>query len=488
MSSTTVAPSQQLNGVSAVPPELLREADFLDKLLQIRDAVFASKHPRIHLPPNVLEHVAPRPTQQPTPPSASRPTTNGTPTSHQPLQLFPPRSESSLQQSQAPNEYSSPAHAAPRSFSAKSASSGIDPVLLTKSDHLIRAELQLKRQQIERAIKDQFDRKGRANDTSVEDRETHFDVEDVLIKAQALVEPVSGLQSTANNSESSESFDENSYYSSQANSWSSEEINSNQTAHGADIAEPLTPQANRSAFDAQLTAAKLASHPEPATKRVEPAVIDLDEEPYEPADDIEIYEPEPAKVPEEDEDEDYSPPPADVVGPSGPNRGRQRDRGNEGHSGMNGYDNSTFLLSVLTISLLFISLSKGLRRFFLCGNESPGRVVTPIPNFSATISACPLQLSSHLAAASTSNVLIFNQGHQGDKAQLDIHLSSTIRESVGVRKNGGRNGVNKQTSVLSALPNRSLKKNLSLLRLSQVIPIHNLVSAELYSPFPMTLR
>jgi len=57
--STTAAPPY-LNGSSVVPAEVLREADFLQKILQIRDEVLASKHPRIHLPPKVIEQVAPR--------------------------------------------------------------------------------------------------------------------------------------------------------------------------------------------------------------------------------------------------------------------------------------------------------------------------------------------------------------------------------------------------------------------------------------------
>jgi hypothetical protein len=319
MSSTTFAPPPQLNGAGAIPAEAIRETDFLEKLLQIRDEVFASKHPRIHLPPKVLEQVVPRPAQQLTPPVTTRLATNGAPNGNPSPQLFPPHSESSLQQYQVPNEYNPPAHV-PRSF-AKSTSSGIDPILLTKSDHLIRAELQLKRQQIERALKDNFDKKGRGNDASVDDRDTYFDVEGVLARAQALVKPVSGLPATAaNNSDVSESFDENSYYSSKANSWSSDERDSNQAA----------------AIDAQLTAAKPIAHSESASKQVDPMVIDLDEEPYEPADDIEIYEPEPARIPEEQEESDYSPPPADI-GPAEPNRGRQRNRPTERNGGMNGY-------------------------------------------------------------------------------------------------------------------------------------------------------
>ncbi|KAF2472920.1 uncharacterized protein BDR25DRAFT_302513 [Lindgomyces ingoldianus] len=330
--SSALAASPHLHGNGVVLPDTPREVEFLDKLLQIRDEVLGSKHARIHLPPKVLEQVAPRPAQQ-TPPFPSRPTTNGTPNGSHSSHPFPPRPESSLQHYLPVSGYSSPAQPAQRPYTSKSASSGIDPVLLTKSDHLIRAELQLKRQQIERGLKDQFDKKGREKDNAIE--EAQLDVEGVLAKATELVKPLSGLQIAANHSESSESFDENSYYSSQAYSWSSEEVDPNRHGIGADTTVPLTQQAKHSATEAQLTTAKAASRVEPKPRQADTALIDLDEEPYEPADDIEIYEPELAQARDEREESEYSPPPADVT-TLGPNRGRGQDRGQNNHGGING--------------------------------------------------------------------------------------------------------------------------------------------------------
>jgi len=315
MSISAVHPPP-VNGASVVSADVLREAEFLQHLLQIRDQVFASKHPRIHLPSKVIEQVAPR--LPPTP--VSRPSTNGT-TNGSASHSFPPRSGSSLQQPAPPIQPTQ------RPYSAASSSS-IDPILLTKSDHLIKAELQLKRQQIERQLKDQFDKKGRGNDT--EEREAHINVEECLIQAQLRVQPVSGLRSTTNNSDGVESFDENSYYSSKADSWSSEEVDPNQNT-AADALARLTTQAKQSAKN---TSSQL--------RPVEPTVIDLDEEAYEPADDIEIYEPDSALLHEDIEEEDYSPPPADV-GPSESIRGRARDRAFGNNSGTNGYDFVTFL-------------------------------------------------------------------------------------------------------------------------------------------------
>jgi hypothetical protein len=328
--STTAAAPPFLNGASAVPAEVSREIEFLQQILQIRDDVLASKHPRIHLPAKVIEQVAPRLPQATLP---SRPTTNGAPNGIPASQLLPPRPGSSLQAPPTAHEFVSPAPPTQRPYSAVSASSSIDPVLLTKSDHLIRAELQLRRQQIERAIKDQFDRKGRGNDA--DEREAHLNVEECLIQAQLRVPPVSGIRSTTNNSDGAESFDENSYYSSKADSWSSEELDAPRNAR-LDLAGPLTSHAKQPV--------SVNAQPRPA-----PAVIDLDDEAYEPADDIEIYEPEPAVLVEDAEEEDYSPPPADIV-TNEPSRGRARDRGAQNHAGPNGYD-------TITSSSLFIPFS-----------------------------------------------------------------------------------------------------------------------------------
>ena len=309
--STVASALPHVNGAGLLSTEVRREVDFLKQILQIRDEVFASKHPRIHLPSKVIEQVAPRPPHT-TPPS--RPSNNSIATGSTAAQSFPPRPDGSYQQASQAPEFASAAQAQPiqRPFSAKSASSGIDPVLLTKSDHLIRAELQLKRQQIERILKDQFDKKGRGSDN--EEREAHFNVEECLMQAHLRVPPVSGLRSTTNNSDGAESFDENSYYSSKADSWSSEDADVNHTS-------------NADAVGSQVSLGKQPVN----IARAAPAVIDLDEETYEPADDIEIYEPEQIDLGDDADEEDYSPPPAEI-GPNEPSRGRARN------GGVNGYD------------------------------------------------------------------------------------------------------------------------------------------------------
>jgi hypothetical protein len=233
----------------------------------------------------------------------------------------------------------------PSRFSPKHSSSGIDPILLTKSDQLIKAELQLKRQQIERALNDQVDRRIRYGDKDNNSEEARHDCEDIFRKAQELVKPVSGFQAVATNSEENESFDENSYYSSKANSWGSEDVESSSNANAADAvaAHPLS----------QKKQSPTSKNPQ--QKEADVPMIDLDaddeEEAYEPAEEIEIYEGNNLSDEQGQGESDYSPPPATrpTVGTKMNRRGGQnRSRGNRNG---NGYDYMVFLFS------LYLSLS-----------------------------------------------------------------------------------------------------------------------------------
>jgi hypothetical protein len=479
--STFAATSSHLNGNGVVPTEVHREVDFLQHLLQIRDDVFASKHPRIHLPAKVIEQVAPRLPQTTT---SSRPTTNGTPNGISSSQLFAARPDSSFQAPSTANEFAPPVVPTQRPYSAISASSGIDPVLLTKSEHLIRAELQLRRQQIERLLKDQFDKKGRGNDT--DEREAHLNVEECLIQAQLRVPPVSGIRSTTNNSDGAESFDENSYYSSKADSWSSEELDPKHVTN-ADLAETLTSQGkhiSNASAQAQLVP-------------VQPAVIDLDEEAYEPADDIEIYEPEPAHLLDDAEEEDYSPPPADIVA-NEPSRGRARARGHQNLNGTNGYDMITFFLSVPPYSCWQFESSL------------VSRVLESLPSKHAVprwAQACGAFIVVHVwivsnrvagklvddqdelsvCAYSSANLVA---GHLVVTVQPGLLLHCKTRGNVEEKRRSGSNNNNNSSSsnkrsVLPALLSLTSKKSHNPHRLSPPTPTPSLASDVLCSQYPM---
>lgn len=239
MASAAPAPAVQANGdVHHLDPDTRRYADFYTQLLRLRDEVLAGKHPRFKLPDHALEKLLAQPHSRPSP--TSRPALNGAPNGTAPHSYSHTSHSTSSYTSTPPNPFARPA-SSQRPPVLKPSSSGIDPVLLTKSDDLVRAEIQLKRQRIERVLKDQVDQKrvqaqARDRDFGV-DTESRFDVSAVLTKALAIAPPVSGLRSETNtNSPTSDSFDENSYYSSQANSWSSSDHDASGTASAVEAA------------------------------------------------------------------------------------------------------------------------------------------------------------------------------------------------------------------------------------------------------------
>lgn len=231
MASAVPAPHVQANGDGyTLDPETRRYADFYQQLLHLRDEVLAGKHPRFKLPDHALEKLLPS-----RPPPTSRPPLNGA-VNGTAQHSYSHNSHSTTSYNSTPSASFARPASSQRPPVLKPSSSGIDPVLLTKSDDLVRAEIQLKRQRIERILKDQVDQK------RVQSRDRDFgldteslDVSDVLTKALAIAQPVSGLRSETNsNSPTSDSFDENSYYSSQANSWSSSDHDTSGVASASD--------------------------------------------------------------------------------------------------------------------------------------------------------------------------------------------------------------------------------------------------------------
>ncbi|KAH7145750.1 hypothetical protein B0J13DRAFT_554028 [Dactylonectria estremocensis] len=100
----------------------------------------------------------------------------------------------------------------------------INPILLEKSDDLIKAELQLQRQRLERALRDDVDqRRAATKNTSQGEPVAELDLSDILSKALTLVQassaPVPADENVAatNHDTSSDSFDDNTFYSSQHN-------------------------------------------------------------------------------------------------------------------------------------------------------------------------------------------------------------------------------------------------------------------------------
>lgn len=304
-------PPPYLNG-SAVPPVNAQHyTEFYEKLLSLQKEVFAGKHPRIRLPESVLEQVSSRATQDVQASSTAQAngvtnntasSANGTAAQDLSSVLFPPYTTN-------PGLPPIPTTTRP--------SSEIDPVLLTKSDVLIRSECALKRQRLERSLDDLVKaKKGQQRDKDNQEIDTRFDVEEILSQAHEIVKPVSGIPEHA----ASDSIDEESYYSSKANSWSRPSSEDEVARETHSDAVPYL-SAGKGKFPVGEEPSASAIHAED----VDPN-DDEDEDEYEPAADLEIiddepeYHPEPAGFPDV-EDEDYSPPPADPF----TSRGHEQD-------------------------------------------------------------------------------------------------------------------------------------------------------------------
>lgn len=210
-----------ISGTDRVSKEVIE----YEKILRLRDEVFENTHPRLKVPKTSSQSIPP--SVEPLPPLAAPRITNGFSKLHQ--TNVPPPSQSrdshgstlksSISLQKSPN--------APRISTQAPGSSGIDPIFLTKSEVLVKAELQQKRHRIERALEEEVNHKKVAARQQIFDQDAipDFDVADVLRKAQELVKPIKSIEiSGANGNVSpSDSFDENTFYSSQMNDSTTEE-------------------------------------------------------------------------------------------------------------------------------------------------------------------------------------------------------------------------------------------------------------------------
>ena len=214
------------------PPTLEEEDDFYTKVLGLRDAVLAGTHPTITLPASAIAALKASLITRESPDSASQRVTssapggalaNGLSTSTneavKPTSMFPglPGLGSSAPSTGGATSYHQ--HTKPQS-------AGLDPIFLEKSNSLVRAEGQLKRQRIERELFENWEKR---KSTSSRDKEllvdtpSNISIDTALTDAQQRVKPVTGLRSAPRAASIATSFDENDYYSSQVQSeWSSD--------------------------------------------------------------------------------------------------------------------------------------------------------------------------------------------------------------------------------------------------------------------------
>ncbi|TDZ16607.1 hypothetical protein Cob_v010530 [Colletotrichum orbiculare MAFF 240422] len=194
-----------------------------ERILQFRDAILAGAHPKIKLPTHLAKHT-PSASASSNPSTPAKETSGVTPQKAQ-AENLPPFASSTPVASSLPGLGNLPptnANLPQRSFGSRSTE--INPIFLEKSDDLIKAEIQLRRQRLERALRDEVDQRRASQKASSQSEPlVDLDLSDVLSKALTLVQATSSLPANitlaaANNSAASDSFDENSYYSSQHNS------------------------------------------------------------------------------------------------------------------------------------------------------------------------------------------------------------------------------------------------------------------------------
>ncbi|MCJ1370482.1 hypothetical protein MMC20_001695 [Loxospora ochrophaea] len=214
----------QTNGSATADQEQYHILEY-EKILKLRDQIFAGTHPHLKIALPASSKVIPRAVESPSVPASSVP--NGVAaTSRAPNGKDP--SYSSV--SQFSVSHSTPSFhkiANEKRTSAPGTSSALDPIFLTKSEDLVRAELRLERQRIERALEEQVQQRRLVSKHRTSDLEAvpDFDITDVLAKAQELVKPIASHENIGANgiASSSDTFDENTYYSSQVNDSTTED-------------------------------------------------------------------------------------------------------------------------------------------------------------------------------------------------------------------------------------------------------------------------
>ncbi|KAL6237346.1 hypothetical protein BDW75DRAFT_228844 [Aspergillus navahoensis] len=181
-----------------------------EKILRISEDIFSGTHPRLKVPQQLVRKVASR-----NPPASVTPQNKA-----DKKKVSPPKAASHYITSTA-KPVSPPSTNSTNGPSITAASrilpnpaSEIDPIFLEKSEGLVRAELQLQRQRVERELREQVELKRQESKqkVSIQDATPDFDVSDVLTRAFEIVKPSPAPETTA----PSDSFDQNSFYSSRA--------------------------------------------------------------------------------------------------------------------------------------------------------------------------------------------------------------------------------------------------------------------------------
>lgn len=222
-----------------------------EKIVRFSDTVLSGKHPSIKPPANLIASA--QSSIHPIDVTIDQGASN----------FQPDKSQSSVAKAQQPGASSSGLPAIPPSTTKvnKPYGSGtveINPIFLEKSDDLVKAEFQLQRQRLERALRDEVEQRRAAVKNAAQGEPIpDFDLNDVLTKALKLVQATAGPvpdddnPATTNLETASDSFDDNTFYSSQHNTPSSvltsRVRNESEEVRGPDVIESQPPSNSRNA-------------------------------------------------------------------------------------------------------------------------------------------------------------------------------------------------------------------------------------------------
>ncbi|KAJ0289659.1 hypothetical protein COL940_001300 [Colletotrichum noveboracense] len=217
----TLPPMASHASAPSLSKDELYQLQQCERIIQFRDAILAGAHPRIKVPANLAKQTpafANASLSNPSTPAKDSAAV-GQPDQSGGFQLVANTQNASLPG--LGNLLPTNANLPQRPYG--SGNTEINPIFLEKSDDLIKAEIQLQRQRLERALRDEVDQRRAAVKASAQAEPlADIDLSDVLSKALTLVQATTTMPANAmlaaNTSAASDSFDENSYYSSQHNS------------------------------------------------------------------------------------------------------------------------------------------------------------------------------------------------------------------------------------------------------------------------------
>jgi hypothetical protein len=200
----------------------MKEIEEYEKILRIRDQVFAGSHPRLTVPAHALRKVSPRLPQVLPVPIQSRIEFVPPAIDHSSAKLPGLQTNNHIAEQTTTNSIAilNGAKPVPQLQTPQPTASGIDPIFLTKSDELVRQETVFQRSRLEKQLREQFEKKKSDARTRPHPEEVkpEINISTMLTQVLEAVKPLSTTKpSDADDRASpSESFDENSLYSSRA--------------------------------------------------------------------------------------------------------------------------------------------------------------------------------------------------------------------------------------------------------------------------------